>query len=209
MFKNRYASTTVASTIMIASKLGIKFLSTGGIGGVHRESEKTLDISSDLKELEKNNMIVICSGAKSILDMNKTHEMLETLGVCRIGYKTNKVPGFWSEKTDLDVDLKINKIEEIKQIIKNKKILNQSGSILIYNPVPKKFSIKDILIEKYINQANKKLKKNKIFGKKITPFLLKEVSLLSKNITLNANTALILNNAKLAGKIAKKLNNFI
>ena len=209
MNKNKYASTTVASSIMIASLVGIKIFSTGGIGGVHRNSELNYDISSDLKELEKNNMIVISSGAKSILDINKTNEMLETLGISRIGFKTNKVPGFWSTKTNLNVDLKINKIEELIKIIHNRKMLKQSGSILIYNPVPKKYSLRENIIEKYIHLAIKKANKNKIIGKNLTPYLLKEISFLSKGMTIKANTELILNNAKLAGKISYKLNKFL
>ena len=125
MFKNKYASTTVASTMMIASLIGIKIFSTGGIGGVHMDSESTYDISSDLKELEKKDMIVISSGAKSILDIFKTNEMLETLGITRIGFKTNYVPGFWTEKTNMLVDARVNNIEELGKIVLNRKIINQ------------------------------------------------------------------------------------
>ena len=209
MNKNMYASTTVASTMMVASMIGINFFCTGGIGGVHRDVEFTYDISADLKELEKTNMIVISSGAKSILDIFKTNEMLETLGIARIGYKTNKVPGFWSEKTNINVDFKINKIEQLINIIKNRKALKQNGSILIYNPIPKKFSVNNILVEKWIKIANKQVIKNKIIGKNLTPYLLNEISLLSKGITLKANMSLILNNAKLAGKIAYNINKYI
>ena len=209
MKKNKYASTTVASSIMIASLIGIKFFSTGGIGGVHKESEITFDISSDLLELKNNNMIVISSGAKSILDIFKTNEMLETLGITRIGYKTNKVPGFWTQYTNLNVDIKINKVDELIKIINNRKIIKQNGSILLYNPVPKKYSINNKLIEKWIKTAYQKAKKNKIVGKNLTPFLLKEISYLSKNLTLDANMSLILNNAKLAGKVASKINKYL
>ena len=209
MFKNKFASTTVASTIMIASLVGIKFFSTGGIGGVHRDSNKTYDISADLKELEKSNMIVICSGAKSILDLKKTNEMLETLGISKIGYKTNKVPGFWCEKTNLNVDYKLNKINELQLILKNRKLLKQLGSILIYNPVPKKDSINNIILEKWIMKAIKKAGNKNIFGKKLTPFLLNEISNISKGLTMKANKSLILNNAKLAGKIAYDLNKYL
>ena len=207
--KNIYASTTVASTMMIASLVGIKFFSTGGIGGVHRDVEKTYDISADLKELEKSNMIVVSSGAKSILDIFKTNEMLETLGILRIGYKTNKVPGFWTEKTNIKVDYKINKIDQLIKIIQNRKILKQEGSILIYNPVPKKFSVNNNKIENWIKICLKKAYKNKITGKDLTPYLLKEISLLSKGSTQKANVSLILNNAKVAGKIAKKLSKYL
>ncbi|PPR41640.1 MAG: Pseudouridine-5'-phosphate glycosidase [Alphaproteobacteria bacterium MarineAlpha5_Bin12] len=206
MFKNKYASTTVASTMMIASLIGIKIFSTGGIGGVHMDSESTYDISSDLKELEKQDMIVISSGAKSILDIFKTNEMLETLGITRIGFKTNYVPGFWTEKTNMLVDAKVNNIEELGKIVLNRKIINQKSSILIYNPVEKKYSVRENFIKKWMKIANKKAKLKKIKGKNLTPYLLKEISKLSNEKTLRANTSLIINNAKLAAKIAAKLN---
>ena len=206
MFKNKYASTTVASTMMIASLIGIKIFSTGGIGGVHMDSESTYDISSDLKELEKQDMIVISSGAKSILDIFKTNEMLETLGITRIGFKTNYVPGFWTEKTNILVDAKVNNIEELGKIVLNRKIINQKSSILIYNPVEKKYSVRENFIKKWMKIANKKAKLKKIKGKNLTPYLLKEISKLSNEKTLRANTSLIINNAKLAAKIAAKLN---
>ena len=206
MFKNKYASTTVASTMMIASLIGIKIFSTGGIGGVHMDSESTYDISSDLKELEKQDMIVISSGAKSILDIFKTNEMLETLGITRIGFKTNYVPGFWTEKTNMLVDAKVNSIEELGKIVLNRKIINQKSSILIYNPVEKKYSVRENWIKKWIKIANKKAKLKKIKRKNLTPYLLKEISKLSNEKTLRANTSLIINNAKLAAKIAAKLN---
>jgi len=209
MFKNKCAATTVASSIMIASLVGIKIFSTGGIGGVHRNSELTYDISSDLIEFEKNNIIVVSSGAKSILDIFKTNEMLETLGITKIGYRTNKVPGFWSQKTKLEVDCKINKVTELIEIIKNRKTLNQNGCLLLYNPVQKKYSINNFLIEKWIKIANKKAKKNNIIGKKLTPYLLKEISLLSNGLTMQTNTSLILNNAKLAGKVAYNINKIL
>ena len=206
MFKNKYASTTVASTMMIASLVGIKIFSTGGIGGVHMDSESTYDISSDLKELEKQDMIVISSGAKSILDIFKTNEMLETLGITRIGFKTNYVPGFWTEKTNMLVDAKVNSIEELGKIVLNRKIINQKSSIIINNPVEKKYSVRENWIKKWIKIANKKAKLKKIKGKNLTPYLLKEISKLSNEKTLRANTSLIINNAKLAAKIAAKLN---
>ena len=209
MKKNSYASTTVASTMMISSLVGIKVFSTGGIGGVHRNSQKTYDISSDLIELHRKNMIVVSSGAKSILDIFKTNELLETLGVTKIGYKVDNVPGFWCRKTNLNVDLKINNLQELLKIIENRNLINQNGSILIYNPVEKKYSIKNNDIEKWINKAQKKAEKYKIKGKELTPYLLKEISELSKGKTIKANMSLIINNTKLAGKIANKMNKIL
>ena len=209
MKNNKYAATTVASSIMVASLVGIKFFSTGGIGGIHRNSESSFDISADLLELKKTNMIVVASGAKSILNIFKTNEILETLGISKIGYKTNKVPGFWSEKTNLNVDCRINKISELNKIYNNRKILKLNGSILLYNPVPKRDSVSNIKVEKWIKIAIKKAGKNSISGKDLTPYLIKEISNLSQGLTIKANLSLILNNAKLAGKVAYQMNKYL
>ena len=122
-----HAATTVASTIYLASLIGIKFFATGGIGGVHLEGESTFDISSDLNELSKTNMYVVCSGAKSILDLNKTYEKLETLGVPRIGYKTDYMPGFWYYQTDKKVDYNYNSIEELINYLITRENIKQDG----------------------------------------------------------------------------------
>ena len=203
------AATTVASTIHIASKIGIKFFATGGIGGVHLESEKTFDISADLNELEKSRMYVICSGAKSILDLNKTYESLETLGIPRIGYKSEKMPGFWYHQTNKKLDWNFNNLTDLLEYLKTyEKISNNFGlggsSVLIFNPIPKDKSLKKKQIDHWIKDSIKKAKANSIEGKDLTPFLIKEVNLLSKNKTLKANIELIVNNALLAGKLAKK-----
>ena len=125
-------ATTVGSTINIASKIGIKFFATGGIGGVHLNSEQTLDVSSDLYELSKNNICVVCSGAKSILDINKTYEKLESLGIPRIGYKTKYMPGFWYYQTDNLLDYNFTKISELVKYLKVNQILqNNNGALLL------------------------------------------------------------------------------
>jgi len=201
---NKYnAGTTIASSIYIASKIGIKFFATGGIGGVHLDAEKTFDVSSDLYELSRNNMYIICSGAKSILDINKTYEKLESLSILRIGYKTNYMPGFWYNQTDKKVDFNFNNIKKLNSFLHTCKKNKIQNSILILNCVPKNDAIKKNLVQNWIKKALIKGKNNSIEGKELTPFLIKEVNLLSKNQCLKSNISLIINNASLAGKLAK------
>ena len=199
-----HGATTVASTIYLASKIGIKFFATGGIGGVHLDFENTFDISADLIELSKTKMNVICSGAKSILDLDKTFEILETLRISRLGYKTNYMPGFWFYNTDKKVDHNFNDINELINYLKIRDHIDQTGSVLIFNPVPKNKSIDEKLIQKWIKLSIDKAKINSIKGKELTPFLIKEINKMSENKTLEANIELIINNAALAGKLAKK-----
>ena len=202
-----HAATTVASTIYLASKIGIKFFSTGGIGGVHLDFENTFDISADLIELSKTNMNVICSGAKSILDLDKTFEILETLRISRLGYKTNYMPGFWFYNTDKKVDHNFNDINELINYLKIRDHIDQNSSVLIFNPIPKNKSIDKKLIQKWIKLSINKAKINSINGKELTPFLIKEINKLSENKTLEANIDLIINNASLAGKLAYNFYN--
>ena len=198
------AATTVASTIYLASLIGIKFFATGGIGGVHLNGEKTFDVSSDLNELSKTNMNVVCSGAKSILDLDKTYEKLETLGISRIGYNTDFMPGFWYYQTNKKVDFNYKLIENLTDYIKVREKIKQNGSVLIFNPVPKDKGIDKKLIDKWIKSSIKKASKKMINGKELTPFLINEINILSKNKTLKANMELIINNALIAGKIASE-----
>ena len=199
-----HAATTVASTIYLASLIGIKFFATGGIGGVHLEAENTFDISSDLNELSKTTMYIICSGAKSILDLDKTFEKLETLGIPRIGLNTNYMPGFWYYQTDKKVDYNYETIDELIKYLYTREKIKQNGSILIFNPIPKNKAIDKNLINSWIKSSIKKANKKLISGKELTPFLINEINKLSKNKTLEANTELIINNALIAGKIAAK-----
>lgn len=197
-----HAATTVASTIYLASLIGIKFFATGGIGGVHIEGDKTFDISSDLNELSKTNMYVVCSGAKSILDLDKTYEKLETLGIPRIGYKTDYMPGFWYYHTNKKVDFNYKKINDLINYFIVRESIQQKGSVLIFNPPPKNKSIDKKLIDKWIKSSMKKANRDKVNGKELTPYLISEINYLSKNETLKTNMALIINNALLAGKLA-------
>ena len=203
LFNKKNAATTVAATINIASKIGINFFATGGIGGVHLDSENNSDISADLTELSRNKMFVVSSGAKSILDLEKTYEKLETLGIPRISYNSNFMPGFWYEETTYSVDKNFKKINDIANYLKLINNLNHQSSILIFNKIPKGKDIEKKLIEKWIFQSVKKAEQKNIKGKDLTPFLINEINKLSKNKTLEANKTLIINNALLAGKIAK------
>ena len=203
IFNKENAATTVASTISIASKLQIRFFATGGIGGVHLNAENTNDVSADLYALSENSNFVICSGAKSILDLSKTNELLETLGITRIGYQTNYMPGFWYEETENKVDNKFDEIHEISSFLKLNENMGNKKSILIFNKVPLEKALNKNDVEKWINNATIKADRNNISGKELTPFLIKEINEQSKNETLNANVSLIINNANLAGKIAK------
>ena len=206
LFHKHNAATTVATTINIASKVGIKIFATGGIGGVHLGSENNSDISADLTELSRNRMFVISSGAKSILDLEKTFEALETYGIPRISYQSDYMPGFWYDETIYAVDKNFQNVDDISNYLKLIEETNHNSSVLIFNKVPKKFSIEKSLIENWINKSIEKAKLNHIRGKDLTPFLITEINALSKNKTLEANTALIINNALLAGKISKKFN---
>ena len=206
LFHKHNAATTVATTINIASKVGIKFFATGGIGGVNLGSENNSDISADLTELSRNRMFVISSGAKSILDLEKTFETLETYGIPRISYQSDYMPGFWYDETIYAADQNFTNVDDIANYLRLIEETNHNSSVLIFNKVPKKYSIEKNLIENLINKSIEKAKLNHIRGKDLTPFLITEINALSKNKTLEANTALIINNALLAGKISKKFN---
>ncbi len=203
IFKKENAATTVASTISIASIFGIKFFATGGIGGVHLNAENTYDVSADLYSLSEYHNYVICSGAKSILDLNKTYELLETLGITRIGFKTDYMPGFWYSETKHQVDNKFEEVTDISNFLKLNSKLKHNKSILIFNKVPEINAISKEQIDEWISSALVRAEKNKISGKALTPFLIKEINNFSNNETLKANVSLIINNADLAGKIAK------
>ena len=151
-------------------------------------------------------MFVISSGAKSILDLEKTFETLETYGIPRISYQSDFMPGFWYNETIYNVDQNFTNIEDIANYLKIIEETNHNSSVLIFNKVPKKYSIEKNLIENWINKSIEKAKLNNVRGKDLTPFLIAEINALSKNKTLEANTALIINNALLAGKISKKFN---
>ena len=204
IYEKKNAATTVATTINIASKIGINFFATGGIGGVHLGGEKNNDVSADLTELSRNKIFVISSGAKSILDLEKTFEKLETFGIPRIAYNSDYMPGFWYEKTNYKVDKNFNNIDDIANYLKIINNLKHKSSVLIFNKVPKEKAIDKNSIKSWIDLSINKAKATNITGKDLTPYLITEINSLSQNKSLEANTALIINNALLAGKIAKK-----
>ena len=198
-------ATTVASTMIIANMAGIKVFATGGIGGVHRGAEKSMDISADLQELAKTNVTVVCAGIKSILDLGLTLEYLETQGVAVVGYQTKELPAFFSRKSGLNVDYNLQTPHEIAEIIKIKKKLNLAGGIIVANPIPDMYEVEYASIEKVIQQALLEAEENNIKGKNITPFLLDKIEKLTDGQSLKANIQLVLNNARLAAQIAKAL----
>ena len=204
VYKKENAATTVASTLSIASMFNIKFFATGGIGGVHLEADKTYDVSADLYALSEHANYVVCSGAKSILDLNKTYELLETLSVTRIGYKTNYMPGFWYSETNNKLDNSFEQISEICSYLKINENIKRNKSVLIFNKVPEDKALKKENVDNWIKTSINKAKINKINGKELTPFLINEINKESNNQTLKANVSLIICNADLAGKLSKE-----
>jgi pseudouridine-5'-phosphate glycosidase len=200
--KKLSGSTTVASTMIIASLAKIAVFATGGIGGVHRGAEKTFDISADLEELSKTNVCVGCAGAKAILDIGLTLEYLETKGVPVIGYKTSEFPAFYSSKSGFNVDYRIDAALDIAEILKTKWDLSIKGGVLVANPIPIAFELEWVMMNEAINKAIIEADKEKIIGKEITPYLLSKVNEITQGKSLNANIKLIQNNAALAAKIA-------
>ena len=203
--KNNNGSTTVAGTVFLAQSVGIKIMATGGIGGVHRNAVNTLDISSDLQEISKNKVTVVCSGPKSILDLSLTKEYLETVSVPIIGYNTKTIPTFFTKDSQFDVDFNFRSIDEIANaiIIKNK--LKSNGGMIVCNPISNKYSIPIEVIENVILKSIKLCELKNITGKEVTPFLLEEISNITKGESLKANIDLIKRNAELAAKIASKI----
>ena len=201
-------STTVASTMIIANLAKITVFATGGIGGVHRGAEKTLDISADLEELSKTNVCVVCAGPKAIIDIGLTLEYLETKGVPIIGYKTSELPAFYSSESGFNVDYKIDSAFEIADILKTKWDLSLDGGIIVANPIPIKFQLPSKIMDEAIDKAIIEANKEKIIGKEITPYLLSKVNELTEGKSLDSNIKLIQNNAELAAKIAVHYSKF-
>ena len=203
--KKMWAATTVASTMIIASQAGIEIFVTGGIGGVHRGAQETMDISADLQELAKTNVTVICAGAKAILDLPLTLEYLETMGVPVLGFKTKELPAFYTAHSGLKVDYEINDYKEAANIIVSKRQNNLQGGILITNPIPEQYAMNDKIIKTAIDTALKMAVEQNIKGKEITPFLLKHIVELTGGDSLESNIQLVLNNAKVGAEISKEV----
>ena len=195
-------ATTVAATMRIAAMAGIKIFVTGGIGGVHREAEQTMDISADLTEMATTNVAVISAGVKSILDIGLTLEYLETKGIPVVTYGQTAFPSFYSSTSGYPSPLRIDTAKEIATLLKTKWQLGLNGSVLIANPLPADQQIDTAVMELHILEALAAAKKQKMVGKEVTPFLLKYISEHTHGESLEANIALIKNNAKLGAKIA-------
>ncbi|MGL5052311.1 MAG: pseudouridine-5'-phosphate glycosidase [Cetobacterium sp.] len=204
---NDDGATTVASTMIIAALAGIKIFATGGIGGVHRGAENTMDISADLEELAITDVAVVCAGAKSILDIGLTLEFLETKGVPVLGYKTEELPAFYTRKSGFKVDYNIETSNQIAKILKAKWDINLKGGVVIANPIPEKFAMDFDIITNAINSAVAEAEEKGIKGKESTPFLLSKVKDITKGKSLEANIELVFNNAKLAAQIATDYSN--
>lgn len=202
----KHGATTVAGTMICAQMAGIRVFATGGIGGVHRGAEQTMDISADLQELSRTNVAVVCAGAKSILDLGLTLEYLETHGVPVIGYQTDVLPAFYSRTSPFRVDYRLDSAEEIAQFIETKWKLGLNGGVVIANPVPKEEELEESYITAIIEQALKEAEKQHITGKAVTPFLLDRVKTLTGGKSLQANIALVKNNAALAADLARELS---
>lgn len=202
-----WGATTVATTMIFAALAGIEVFVTGGIGGVHRGAELTFDISRDLQELANTNVTVVCAGAKAILDLPKTMEYLETMGVPVLGYKSSELGAFYSRESGLPVDYNMESALEIAKAIKVKRDLNLKGGVLISNPIKEEDSYPSEEINKIIDIAVKDSIKENIVGKESTPFLLKRIVEYTGGKSLETNIKLVYNNAHVGALIAKELCN--
>lgn len=198
-------STTVAATMIIASLAGIRVFATGGIGGVHRGAELSFDISADLQELARTNVTVICAGAKAILDLPKTLEVLETLGVPVLSYQQDNLPAFWSRDSLLPAPLRADSVTELKQFIQARQSLSLTGGVLVANPVSAEHEIAQEVMLAHINTAVSEATAAGIQGKAVTPWLLSRIVELTEGCSLTTNQALIINNARLAAELAVSL----
>lgn len=199
-------ATTVATTTYIAHLAGIDVFATGGIGGAHRNSEKTMDISADLDELQQTSVMVVCAGAKSILDIGLTLECLETRGVPVIGYRTNDMPAFYTQKSGFRVDYRLDTPADIAKAYAVKKAIGMQGGMLVVNPIPDEYAMDSDYISENINRAVAEAEQLGIHGKETTPYLLDKIQKLTGGRSLEANIQLVYNNARLASEIAKSLH---
>ncbi len=206
VYANRlWGATTVAATMILAQQAGIEVFVTGGIGGVHRQVEDTLDISADLEELARTDVTVVCAGAKAILDLPRTLQYLETKGVPVYGFQTPIFPAFYVPDSGLKVDHALVDESEAALIIKAKRDNKLTGGILIAVPIPQEYALDRHIMDRSIEQALAEVKEKQINGYEVTPFLLRRVSELTGGASLASNIALILNNARVGAKIAAAL----
>ena len=199
-------ATTVSSTMHIAKRANIEVFATGGIGGVHRDVGQSFDISQDLAALSRISMVVVSAGAKSILDLPKTVELLETLGVSMVGFKTSEFPSFYSRSSGIKRVTKIDSVKKVSEVFLNNRFLETLGATLVLNPTPAESEIPIEIMDPIIHSAMAELNKRKIEGKMVTPFLLSYIYKKTKGKSLDVNISLALNNVQLGSKIAKSLN---
>ena len=195
-------ATTVAATMIIAALANIRVFATGGIGGVHRGGASTFDISADLQELARTSVAVVCAGAKAILDLHLTLEYLETHGVPVVGYRTKRLPAFWSRDSGLDVDVRVDEPEEIAQIMRAKWQVGLAGGLVVANPIPEAFELPREMVERATEQALREAQAENVTGKALTPFLLARVNALTGGDSLGSNIELVRHNARLAARVA-------
>jgi pseudouridine-5'-phosphate glycosidase len=201
----RHGATTVAATMICAHLAGIRVFATGGIGGVHRGVEHSMDISADLDELARTPVAVVCAGAKAILDLPRTLEYLETRGVPVIGYRTDRFPAFWSATSELPVPIRLDTPDEIADLIRTKGALALTGGLLVANPVPSPDEIPSAEMARFIENAVEEADRRGIIGKAVTPFLLSYLVEKTGGRSLRTNIALVKNNAALAAQVAVSL----
>ena len=203
--RKQLGATTVATTMYGAHLAGIKVFVTGGIGGVHRGYEETMDVSADLEELAQTDVVVVCAGAKAILDLPRTMEYLETKGVPVIGYRTDVLPAFFSARSEIKLVERADSADEIAQIVIAKSQLNMRGGVLVVNPIPEAYSLDHTYIDGIIEKAVAAARDKNVTGKEITPFLLSEITAQTGGKSLEANLQLVYSNAQLGGQIAASL----
>ena len=199
-------ATTVSSTMHIAKRANIEVFATGGIGGVHRDVGQSFDISQDLAALSRISMVVVSAGAKSILDLPKTVELLETLGVSMVGFKTSEFPSFYSRSSGIKRVAQVNSVEKISEVFLNNRFLETLGATLVLNPAPAESEIPLEIMDPIIHSAMAELNKRGMGGEMVTPFLLSYIHEKTEGKSLDANISLALNNVQLGSKIAKSLN---
>ncbi|MEK4715153.1 pseudouridine-5'-phosphate glycosidase [Sporosarcina sp. FSL K6-5500] len=202
----KLGATTVATTMICAELVDIKIFVTGGIGGVHKGAETTMDVSADLEELAQTDVAVICAGAKSILDLALTMEYLETKGVPVLGYETECLPAFYTRNSEFKLNFSTDSIDVIADVLKTKWELNLKGGVVIANPIPEEFAMDEDYINGIIDQAIKEAEENNIIGKDTTPFLLGKIKELTDGKSLDVNIELVKHNAKVGAQIAVNLN---
>ena len=201
----RSGATTVAATMFCAHHAGIAVFATGGIGGVHRGAHESMDISADLTELSRTPVVVVCAGAKAILDIAKTLEVLETLGVPALVYRSDEFPAFWSRRSGLPAPLRLDDARSIAAAYRSARALGLEGGLLVANPIPAQSEIPYEVMNAVIETAIAQARSENIGGKRLTPWLLDRIYALTQGRSLDANVALIRNNATLAAQIAKEL----